>query len=125
MSGAILGSGLPDSPFNRTFFNITLGDILGEDSEKQDRKLTLFLADGTTLQIHSIDDLEEQYLTVKAYRGQDSDSEPGVHLIPYVIIYRIELEPKEADGSRRLGFNWKPAKPAKAAARSSKKKRRS
>ena len=123
MPGTILGSSLPESPFNRTFFNVTLGDILKEGGEKQERKLTLFLADGTTLQIRSIDDLDEQYLTVKAYRGEATDEEPGIHLIPYVIIIRIELGPREEDGSRRLGFNWKPPAPAKKTRGARKKKR--
>ena len=126
MPGTIFGSGLPNSPFNRTFFNVTLGDILGEDATGRERKLTLFLVDGMRLDVRSIDDLSEQYLTVQAYRGEETGDDPGVHLIPYTLIYRIELASREADGSKRLGFNWKPqgrGAATKPATRSHRRKR--
>jgi hypothetical protein len=48
------------APFSRTFFNVTLGDMLEKDGKEKDHKLTLFLTDGTTLDVCSIDELADQ-----------------------------------------------------------------
>lgn len=105
------GGAMPNAPFNRTFFNVTLGDVLENDGLVQDKKLTLFLTDGSTLEVCQIEELTDQYVALRAYRGDDASCSLAVTLIPYNLIYRIEIAPKDATEPDRLGFNWKPGKP--------------
>jgi hypothetical protein len=96
--------GAGEVPFNRTFFNVSLGDLL-DQSKEQAHRLTLFLSDGATLDLCQIDDILESYLSVRAYRGQDDSCDLSVHLIPYGLIYRIEISPRVNPGSGRMGFS--------------------
>src|SRR6185295_15984982 len=95
-----------DVPFNRTFFNVTLGEKVDEGNKEKPVKLTLFLSDGTTLDVCNIEELSDQYLSVRAYQGASDSCEVSVQLIPYGLIYRIEIAPK-AQESSRVGFQWK------------------
>ncbi len=103
-------------PFDRTFFNVTLGDLLGRDGKDRPQKLTLFLADGTTLEVCTIDQMADSYLALHAYGREAEACDMSEHLIPYGIIYRIELSPKGGEEGGRVGFHWEPAA-RKAAAR--------
>jgi hypothetical protein len=107
----MVGSGGAQSPFNRTFFNVTLGDLLQRAGREKSQKLLLFLADGTTLDVCSIDDLADDYIAVRSYHANEEACELSVNLIPYSLIYRIEMSPKDAESSARVGFHWTP--PAK------------
>jgi len=110
MAIQLIGGSAGDVPFNRTFFNVTLGDLIensGKDKEKAVR-LSIFLSDGTTLDVSVIDELSDSYLALRAYQGDTDQVDPSVHLIPYGLIYRIEVSPKDEQNSR-VGFHWKPA----------------
>ncbi len=111
-----LGGGHGEPPFSRTFFNVTLGDLLEKDGKEKDHKLTLFLTDGTTLDVCSIDELADQYLVLRAYRGNEDACDLSLNLVPYALIYRIELAPKATD-SARVGFHWAPPPKVRATAR--------
>ena len=104
----MVGSGSAQAPFSRTFFNVTLGDILQRAPKGKATKLLLFLADGSTLDVCAIDDLADDYIAVRAYKAEDQACDVGVNLIPYSLIYRIELSPKDNENSTRLGFHWTP-----------------
>ena len=97
-----------DVPFNRTFFNVTLGELVDQNGKEKPVKLTLYLSDGTTLDVCVIDQLSDQYLSVRAYRGEGDGCELAIQLIPYGLIYRIEIAPKDEESSR-VGFQWKPS----------------
>ena len=107
MTIQLIGSNSSDVPFNRTFFNVTLGEMIDHNGKEKPVKLTLFLSDGSTLDVCVIDELSDQYLAVRAYQGQSDSCELGVQLIPYGLIYRIEIAPKSEESSR-VGFQWKP-----------------
>jgi hypothetical protein len=104
----MVGSGGAQTPFNRTFFNVTLGEIVQGTAKEKTHKLLLFLADSTTFDVCSIDDLADEYLVVRAYKEQEQSCDLSINLIPYSLIYRIELTPKSSDNSTRLGFRWEP-----------------
>lgn len=104
----MVGSGSSEAPFNRTFFNVTLGDVLERSSKDKTTKLLLYLGDGITLDVCAIDEMTDDYLCVRAYREGDDTCDLTVHLLPYSLIYRIELAPKDAENTSRLGFNWSP-----------------
>ena len=108
MAVYMVGSGGAQSPFNRTFFNVTLGEVFQRAGREKSHKLLLFLADGTTLDVCAIDDLADDYIAVRAYKAEEQTCDLGVNLIPYSLIYRIELAPKDSDSSTRLGFHWAP-----------------
>jgi hypothetical protein len=107
MTIQLIGSSSSDVPFNRTFFNVTLGEMIDQNGKEKPVKLTLFLSDGSTLDVCMIDQLSDQYLAVRAYLGQSDSCEMNVQLIPYGLIYRIEIAPKSEE-SGRVGFQWKP-----------------
>jgi hypothetical protein len=95
-----------DVPFGRTFFNVYLGEMLDRAGKDKDHKLTLFLGDGSQLDVCSIDELSDGYLILRAYRGGEGDAcDLSLNLIPYGLIYRIEIAPKQ-DAGQRLGFHW-------------------
>jgi hypothetical protein len=104
----MVGSGGAQAPFNRTFFNVTLGDILQRAPKEKNTKLLLFLADGSTLDVCAIDELADDYLALRAYRAEEAACDITINLVPYTLIYRIEIAPKEDENSTRLGFRWSP-----------------
>ena len=107
MAVQLIGGAPGDAPFNRTFFNVTLGEMVEQNGKEKPVKLTLFLSDGTTLDVCMIDELSDDYLAVRAYQGESDSCELGLQLIPYGLIYRIEISPKTEENSR-VGFQWKP-----------------
>lgn len=113
MAVQLIGEVPGDAPFNRTFFNVTLGEMVEQNGKEKPVKLTLFLSDGTTLDVCVIDELTANYLVVRAYQGDSEACEVGIQLIPYGLIYRIEISPKN-EQSARVGFEWKSV-PRKAA----------
>jgi hypothetical protein len=106
----LLGGGGNEPPFNRTFFNTTLGDILERHGKDRTYKLTLFLVDGLTLEVCEIADLSDHYMSVRAFQSDDDRCETAVNVIPYGTIYRIQLSPKEEDNGR-MGFHWAAGQP--------------
>ena len=107
MAIQLIGGSAGDVPFNRTFFNVTLGEMVEQSGKEKAVRLTLFLSDGTQLDVSVIDELSDSYLALRAYQGDTDQIDPSVHLIPYGLIYRIEVSPKEEPNSR-VGFHWKP-----------------
>lgn len=102
-----IGGAIPNAPFNRTFFNVTLGDLL--DPAGGEARLTLFLIDGATLEVCEIHGLYDQYVSVRAARAGNDACDLRLHLIPYNVIYRVEIAPREAAEDARVGFHWNPA----------------
>src|SRR5579863_474012 len=90
----LIGGSTGDIPFNRTFFNVTLGELIEQNGKEKPVKLTLYLSDGTSLDVCMIDELSDNYLAVRAYQGESETCELAVQLIPYGLIYRIEVAPK-------------------------------
>lgn len=103
MTVHLIGGATP-VPFSRAFFNVTLGDIL-QDNGTEQHKLTLYLTDGVTLEVCQIEALADDYLAVRAYQRDMSACETTLNLIPYSLIYRIEIAPKDLSNTR-MGFNW-------------------
>jgi len=106
MAIQLIGGSAGDVPFNRTFFNVTLGEMVEQSGKDKAVRLTLFLSDGTQLDVSVIDELSDSYLSLRAYQGDSDQIDPSVHLVPYGLIYRIEVSPKEEQNSR-VGFQWK------------------
>ena len=99
-------------PFSRTFFNVTLGGLLKKAGDPKRVRFTLFFTDGMTLPVCQIDTLEERYMIVKGYREVEGGKEAcdtTFHLIPYGLIYRMEIDHEGGEEEGRLGFTWTPA----------------
>jgi hypothetical protein len=112
MSVFTIGGGAGEPPFNRTFFNVTLSDLVerGPDKEKE-KRLTLFLTDGSTLDVCAIDELTDQYVALRNFTNGDDACATALQLIPYALIYRVEITPRAAS-EHRVGFHYTPAKRA-------------
>jgi hypothetical protein len=106
MSIQLIGGSAGDVPFNRTFFNVTLGDMVSQNGKEKAVKLTLYLSDGATLDVCSIDELTDSYVAARAYQANNDSCELTVQLIPYGLIYRIEISPK-VENNDRVGFHFK------------------
>jgi hypothetical protein len=106
MAVQLIGGGGADVPFNRTFFNVTLADLV-EPGKDGAQKLTLYLVDGTTLDVCRIEEMADNYLGLRAYKAGSDACDTTLHLIPYGTIYRLEIaaDAGENDGGR-LGFSW-------------------
>ena len=106
MSIQLIGGSAGDVPFNRTFFNVTLADLVSQNGKEKSVRLTLYLSDGATLDVCSIDELTDAYVAARAYQANSDSCEMKVQLIPYGLIYRIEISPK-AENNDRVGFHFK------------------
>lgn len=91
--------------FDRSFFRSTFDTLVERLGKDQATRLTLFLLDGSTLQVCQIDELADEFMVVRGYTGDEERCEVAVNLIPYGLIYRIELAPKEGQDGR-VGFRW-------------------
>lgn len=101
----LIGGGGADAPFNRTFFNVTLGDLV-EPTKDQAQRLTLYLVDGTTLDVCRIEAMEDSYLSLRAYKSGTEACDTTLHLIPYGTIYRLEISQHGGDDGTKVGFSW-------------------
>lgn len=90
------------TPFDRTFFNVRLEQILARLNSAHAR-VNVYLSDGTTLGLCHIDEMTDEFLTVRAY-GDEPACALAMHLIPYSLIYRMEIDPNPGD-EPRLGFH--------------------
>ena len=104
MAVQLIGGSGGDVPFNRTFFNVTLADLV-EPKKEQAQKLTLYLVDGTTLDVCRIEDMADTYLALRAYGPGTDACDTTLHLIPYGTIYRLEIS-EHASSADRMGFSW-------------------
>jgi hypothetical protein len=93
-------------PFDSLFFK-TAFDAIVEKAGKVATRLTLFLSDGTTFDVCQIEDLADAYMILRGYRGGTDACELAINVIPYGLIYRLELGPKGANESR-VGFSHTP-----------------
>lgn len=109
MAVQLIGGGGADAPFNRTFFNVTLGDLV-EPIKDRAQRLTLYLVDGTTLDVCRIEAMEDGYLSLRAYKAGTDACDTTLHLIPYGTIYRLEIAQHGEDDGARVGFSWTGAK---------------
>ncbi len=94
-------------PFGRTFFNSSFDPLVHKMGKDSARRLVLYLSDGTTFEVAHIDELAEHYMVVRGYKGDVETNEQSVSLLPYGLIYRIELGTK-AESATRVGFKWVP-----------------
>ncbi len=103
MSLYLIGGQGGEAPFGRAFFNTTLGDLVNGDA-KEGHKVTLYLVDGGSLDVCSIEQLSDAYVALRSYtRGADA-CETTMQLIPYGAIYRIEIGPVTGGEEGRVGF---------------------
>lgn len=101
----LIGEGAGGVPFNRVFFNATLGSILERIGKSQSVKLTLYFVDGTTLEATEFQELADSFMVVKGFAGGGEENQT-VNVVPYGLIYRIQLAPRESHD--RIGFHWVP-----------------
>lgn len=101
----LIGGDAGGPPFRRAFFSTILGEILAKSGDPNGFTLTLLLADGTSLDVCSIEDLTDDYLSVRCYQSDDSCG-LGLDLVPYGMIYRVQLTPKGKEDGERVGFKW-------------------
>ncbi len=100
----MMGGGGWQPPFNRTFFNASLAELLERAGRGTESRLTLYLVDGSQLDVRAIESLSDQFLTVRAAFRDEGESELSVHALPYSSVYRVEVA-RAADGDvRKLGF---------------------
>ncbi len=110
----LLGEGSASVPFNRTFFNVTLGDLLKTAGGSESVRFTLYLTDGMRLAVCKIEELADPYMIVRGYSGEDEACDTTLHVVPYGLIYRMEIDPKGMEESTRLGFTWTTAEGTEA-----------
>ncbi len=97
--------------FDRSFFRAKFDGIVERLGKELASRLTLFLLDGSSIQVSQIDELADDFMAVRGRTGDDEHGEMAVNLIPYGLIYRIELGSKQGTEGH-VGFRWIPA-PAK------------
>lgn len=103
----MVGSGAGgEGAFNRSFFSAALGNVIENNLKDGKYKLTLSLADGSTINVCSIDEMGDQYMTLHTFTGDGDECSMSITFIPYNLIYRIELTPKGAEENERVGFRW-------------------
>lgn len=93
-------------PFDALFFKSAFDQIV-EKAGKTSQKLTLFLSDGTTFDVCELIDLADAYMVVRGYAESGDACTLALTVLPYGLIYRLELGPKE-QSSTRVGFRWAP-----------------
>ena len=93
-------------PFDGLFFKTAFDQIV-ERAGKGATNLTLYLSDGTTYDVCEVVELADAYLIVRGYHGESDTCDLALTLLPYGLIYRLELGPKKTD-STRVGFRWTP-----------------
>jgi len=93
-------------PFDSLFFKSSFDQIV-EKAGKTANRLTLFLSDGTSFDVCQMEELADAYMVVRGYREAGDTCDLAVNVIPYGLIYRLELGPK-GGGTTRVGFAWTP-----------------
>ena len=93
-------------PFDALFFKTAFDSIL-EKAGPGAQKLTLFLSDGTAFDVCEVVDLADAFMVVRGYRASTDACDLSMTILPYGLIYRLDLGPK-ADNSTRVGFRWSP-----------------
>ncbi len=93
-------------PFNRGFFSSTIGDIIGKSSQNVPQKLTLFLTDGSTLDLCNIEGMSDEYMIARVFHGHGKACGTIVNIIPFALIYRVQLTPVGHEEADRAGFKW-------------------
>jgi hypothetical protein len=96
-------------PFDALFFKSSFDEIV-ERAGKDAKKLTLFLSDGSLFDVCEVVELSDAYMVVRGYSATNDACDLAVTVLPYGLIYRLELGPKGADATR-VGFRWAPPPP--------------
>ena len=117
----LLGESGGGVPFGRSFFNSSFDLLVQKMGKESARKLTLYLSDGTFFDVSQIEELAENYMVVRGYRGEAETDTQAVNLLPYGLIYRIELNAKP-ESTTRVGFKWVPPSREHATATPTRKK---
>lgn len=91
-------------PFGRTFFSSTLSDLLARTSQTSTQSLTLFLTDGATVDVCSVDEMNDDYMVIRTFRGHGEACGTDLNVIPYGLIYRIQISPIGLEEMQRVGF---------------------
>lgn len=93
--------------FDRVFFSGTLPAMIEETGVQPGAYvLTLFLSDGQTVNVCAIEALHDTYMAIRVFRPDEEVCDTTLSLIPYGLIYRVDLAPKRADQDERVGFHW-------------------
>ena len=93
-------------PFDSLFFKSAFDQVV-ERAGKGAQKLTLFLSDGSQFDVCEIVDLADAYMVLRGYAESGDACELALTVLPYGLIYRLELGPK-SNNSTRVGFSWAP-----------------
>ncbi|HZN62155.1 MAG TPA: hypothetical protein VFC90_07090 [Planctomycetota bacterium] len=93
-------------PFDSLFFKSAFEQIV-ERGGKSAQKLTLYLSDGTMFDVCEIVELGDAFMVVRGYKEATDTCELALNVLPYGLIYRLELGPKANEGTR-VGFKWTP-----------------
>jgi hypothetical protein len=101
---AVYVLGNSGTPFGRAFFNAALDDLIKRVGDGQPQKVLLYLTDSATIDVCDIEELADNYMVVRGYRAMGDACELAVQVIPYGLIYRIEISPKASTDDRRVGF---------------------
>jgi len=93
-------------PFDALFFKSAFDQIV-ERAGKDAKKLTLFLSDGSLFDVCELVELNDAYMVVRGYNASNDACDLALTVLPYGLIYRLELGPKSPDATR-VGFRWIP-----------------
>jgi hypothetical protein len=99
-------SSIASPPFDSLFFKSSFDQIV-ERAGKGAQQLTMHLSDGTTFDVCEIVELAESYMVVRGYHGETDACELSLTVLPYGLIYRLNLGPK-SNNATRVGFRWSP-----------------
>lgn len=94
-------------PFDALFFKSAFDQIL-DRAGKGAHKLTMYLSDGSTFDVCDVVELSDTYIVVRGYHDTTDACDLSLTILPYGLIYRLDLGPK-GDNSTRVGFRWTPA----------------
>ena len=94
-------------PFDSLFFKSAFDQVV-ERAGKGAQKLTLFLSDGSQFDVCEIVELADAYMVLRGYAESGDACDLALTVLPYGLIYRLELGPK-SNNSTRVGFSWAPS----------------
>ena len=92
--------------FGRTFFNVRLRELIEKAGNPENTRVEILLTDGARLGLCHIEELGSEYMTVRCY-GEVEGCDLSLHLIPYHLIYRMEIDPT-GGAEPRMGFQSGP-----------------
>ncbi len=103
--------------FSRDFFERVLPSLAAGCPRVEGSKpvVTVFLGDGTELDVCGVMAFEERYVVLAAYEGVGDDGVPrtaddvGLEAVPYELVLRVSVRPEPR--AKGLGFGEGPKPP--------------